>query len=50
MADINLSCPDGYQLSCRKDSNEDRCCFCCVRVVAPARSSQRTDVDLVSAP
>jgi hypothetical protein len=43
MEDITLSCPDGYELSCMKASDEDRCCCCCVSVVSPNRSSQRTD-------
>jgi hypothetical protein len=48
MADIILSCPDGYQLACAKDSDKDRCCWCCVRVASHSRSSERWD--LVSAP
>jgi hypothetical protein len=48
MADIILSCPDGYQLAFAKDSKEDRCCFCCVRRTARSHSSERWD--LVSAP
>ena len=50
MAEIILSCPDGYQLTCAKDSKEDRCCFCCVRFGGPKRSFQKVDSDLVSAP
>ena len=50
MADIILSCPDGYQLTFAKDSKEDRCCFCCVRFAGPKRSFPKVDIDLVSAP
>lgn len=50
MADIILSCPDGYQPTCAKDSKKDRCCFCCVRVVGPKRSFPKVDIDLVSSP
>jgi hypothetical protein len=46
MENITLRCPDGYQLTCMKDSDEDRCC--CVHVVSPIRSSQTAD--LVSSP
>jgi len=48
MENNTLSCPDGYQLTCMKDSDTDRCCCCCVRVVSPIRSSER--MDLVSSP
>lgn len=49
MEDITLSCPDGYQLTCMKASDENRCCCCCVRVVSPIRSS-RTSTTVVSSP
>ena len=48
MADIILSCPDGYQLTCAKDSKEDRWCFCCGRRTSDSHSSEK--FDLVSAP
>ena len=44
MADIILSCPDGYQLAFAKDSKEDRCCFCCVRRTSRSPSSARWDL------
>jgi hypothetical protein len=50
MADIVLSCPDGYQLACAKDSKKDRCCFCCVHIDGAKRSFQKANIDLVSSP
>jgi hypothetical protein len=50
MADIILSCPDGYKLACAKDSKNDRCCFCCVRIVGDKRSFQKANIASVSSP
>ncbi len=50
MADILLSCPDGYQLTLARDSKEDRCCFCCVRFRGPKRSFPKVDIDLLYGP
>jgi hypothetical protein len=48
MKNITLNCPDGYELACMKAGDEDRCCWCCVRVPSHSRSSERWD--LVTAP
>ena len=50
MADILLSCPDGYQLALARDSKEGRCCFCCVRFRDPKRSFPKVEIDLLYGP
>ena len=36
---VTLSCPDGYELACARESESEKCCCCCVSVVPAIRQS-----------